>query len=195
VLIPSAIRDAFRAALAPVAKGLASGRVHPNTLTILGIIPAILAGVAFGKGEVRLGGVLLGISGLLDLMDGQVARIGNLMTKFGAILDSTLDRYAEIAVFLGLAVHYRDSATLYGVMLALGGSLMVSYVKARAEGLGSSCDWGLLQRPERIVLLILGALIGPRYLEWAIWIIAVLANITAFERLLRVRGPMRSGNP
>jgi CDP-diacylglycerol--glycerol-3-phosphate 3-phosphatidyltransferase len=195
MLIPSVIRNAFRALIAPVARGLAAGKVHPNTITILGVIPAILAGYAFALGDVRLGGILLGASGLLDLLDGQVARHGNLMTKFGAILDSTLDRYAEIAVFIGFAVLYRDSNTLYGVVLALGGSLMVSYVKARAEGLGFSCDWGLLQRPERLVILIVGALIGPRYLEWAIWIIAVLANATAFERLLRVRGPMRSGNP
>jgi len=124
-----------------------------------------------------------------------VARLSNLQTKFGAILDSTLDRYAEIAVFLGLAVYFRWSMTLYGVVLALGGSLMVSYVRARAEGLDTPCKGGLLQRPERLLLLVVGALLGPRYLEWAIWIIAVLANITAFERLLRVRGPMSSGTP
>ncbi len=195
MLIPSVIRKAFRGMLGPIARGLAAGKVHPNTISIVGVIPAIVAGYAFATGNVRLGGVLLGISGLLDLMDGQVARLSNMQTKFGALLDSTLDRYAEIAVFVGLAVLYRDSVTLYGVMLALGGSLMVSYVRARAEGLGSSCDGGLLQRPERLVLILVGALVGPRYLEWAIWIIAVLANITAFERLLRVRRSMSSGNP
>ena len=195
MLIPSVIRSAFRAMISPIARGLAAGKVHPNAITIVGVIPAILSGYAFAGGDIRTGGILLGLSGLLDLMDGQVARLSNKMTKFGAILDSTLDRYAEIAVFVGLAVYFRDSSTLYVVVLALGGSLMVSYVRARAEGLDTPCMGGLLQRPERLVILVVGALVGPRYLEWAIWIIAVLANITAFERLLRVKGPMSSGTP
>jgi CDP-diacylglycerol--glycerol-3-phosphate 3-phosphatidyltransferase len=141
---------------------------------------------------VRLGGVLIGISGLFDLLDGLVARVADKQTVFGALLDSTLDRFAEIAIFIGLAILFRGGTTLYGVILALGGSLMVSYVRARAEGLGSRCDSGMLQRPERLLILLVAALLGAGFLKWAIWIIALLANVTAIERLIRVRAHMRA---
>jgi CDP-diacylglycerol--glycerol-3-phosphate 3-phosphatidyltransferase len=191
--LPSNIRSWFRDALEPLARGLLALGVSPNALTIIGLVPALAAGIAFAMGLVRWGGVLTGISGLFDLLDGLVARVGNKQTDFGALLDSTLDRFAEIAIFIGLAVLFRETLTLYGVMLALAGSLMVSYVRARAEGLGSSCFGGLLQRPERFIILLLGALLGAGFLKWAIWIIAVLANVTAIERLLRVRAHMRAG--
>jgi CDP-diacylglycerol--glycerol-3-phosphate 3-phosphatidyltransferase len=190
--IPSGIRLWFRHLLEPLARGLLALKVSPNTLTLIGLVPALAAGFVFAKGMVRFGGVLVGISGLFDLLDGLVARVGNKQTDFGALLDSTLDRFAEIAVFIGLAVLFRETATLYGAMLALAGSLMVSYVRARAEGLGSACYGGLLQRPERFIILLLGALLGGSFLKWAIWIIAVLANVTAIERLLRVRAHMHA---
>jgi CDP-diacylglycerol--glycerol-3-phosphate 3-phosphatidyltransferase len=190
LLIPLTIRDKFRSMLAPLATGLSAGHVSPNTLTVLGFIPAVAAGFVFATGRVRLGGVLFGISGIFDLMDGLVARLGNRQTRFGALLDSTVDRYAEIAIFIGLAVLFRGTTSLYGVMLALCGSLMVSYVKARAEGLGFSCETGMLQRPERFVIILLGALLGIGFLRVAVWIVAVLANATALERLLKVRKTM-----
>lgn len=189
MLIPLSIRLKFRSMLAPLAAGLSSSRVSPNTITVLGFLPAVAAGVVFAQGMVRLGGVLVGISGLFDMMDGLVAKIGNRQTRFGALLDSTVDRYGEIAIFIGLAVLFRGTVSLYGVIVALCGSMMVSYVKARAEGLGYSCDRGLLQRPERLVILLVGALLGIGALKWAIWLVAVLANVTALERLLRVREP------
>jgi CDP-diacylglycerol--glycerol-3-phosphate 3-phosphatidyltransferase len=191
-MIPLSIRLKFRHILEPLARALSAGRVSPNTLTLIGLLPAIAAGFVFAKGMVRLGGVLIGISGLFDLLDGLVARVGNKQTDFGALLDSTLDRFAEIAIFIGLAILFRETPTLYGVILALGGSLMVSYVRARAEGLGSRCDSGMLQRPERLIIILLGALLGLGFLKWAIWIIALLANVTAIERLIRVRAHMRA---
>jgi len=191
-MIPLSIRLKFRNILEPLARALSAGRVSPNTLTLVGLLPAIAAGMAFAGGMVRLGGVLVGVSGLFDLLDGLVARVANRQTDFGALLDSTLDRFAEIAVFIGLAILFRETVTLYGVILALGGSLMVSYVRARAEGLGFRCDSGMLQRPERLIIVLLGALLGLRFLTWAIWIIAVLANVTAIERLVRVRARMRA---
>lgn len=190
MLIPLSIKLKCKGILAPLARVLSSGRVDPNVITILGLIPAVAAGYAFAKGMVRLAGVFILVSGLFDMMDGLVAKLGNRQTKFGAILDSTVDRYAETVVFIGLAVLFRGTFSLYGVILALSGSLMVSYVKARAEGLGFSCDAGMLQRPERMLIVLVGALLGLAYLRWAIWILAVLANITALERLLRVKGPM-----
>jgi CDP-diacylglycerol--glycerol-3-phosphate 3-phosphatidyltransferase len=191
-MIPLSIRLKFRNILEPLARALSAGSVSPNTLTLVGLLPAIAAGVAFAGGMIRLGGVMVGISGLFDLLDGLVARVGNKQTDFGALLDSTLDRFAEIAVFIGLAILFRETRTLYGVILALGGSLMVSYVRARAEGLGSRCDSGMLQRPERLIIILLGALLGRGFLIWAIWIVAVLANVTAIERLVRVRARMRA---
>jgi CDP-diacylglycerol--glycerol-3-phosphate 3-phosphatidyltransferase len=190
LLIPLSLRVRFRRLLEPVAAALIATRVSPSTITVLGIIPAVVAGVAFGKGMVRSGGILLGVSGLFDLADGLVARLGHKETKFGALLDSTVDRYTEIVIFIGLAVLFRGEAALYGVLSALCGSLMVSYVKARTEGLGEKCDAGMLQRPERLVILIIGALISPTVLKWAIWLVAVLANVTALERLLKVRSAM-----
>ena len=190
LLIPLGLRVKFRKMLEPLAKGLSASRVSPSTLTVLGLIPAVIAGIGFGKGMVRTGAIFVGISGLFDLADGLVARLGNKETKFGALLDSTIDRYSEIAIFIGLAILYRGEATLYGVILALCGSLMVSYLKARAEGLGFSCEAGMLQRPERLVIIIVSALIGTTVLKWAIWLVAVLANVTAVERLLKVRSLM-----
>ena len=192
MIIPLSIRLKARHILEPLARGLSASRVSPNALTLIGLLPAVGAGLAFAGGMVRLGGVLIAISGLFDLLDGLVARLGKMQTTFGALLDSTLDRFAEIAVFIGLAVLFRDTATLYGVMLALGGSLVVSYVRARAEGLGSECEGGMLQRPERLIIILLGALMGIGFLKWAIWIVAVLGNATAIERLLRVRRRMHA---
>ncbi len=191
-MIPLSIRLKFRHILEPLARAFVAGRVSPNALTLIGLLPAIAAGYAFAGGMVRLGGVLIGVSGLFDLLDGLVARVGNRQTDFGALLDSTLDRFAEIAIFIGLAILFRETLTLYGVILALGGSLMVSYVRARAEGLGSTCDSGMLQRPERLIIVLLGALLGVSFLKWAIWVIALLANVTAIERLIRVRARMRA---
>jgi len=192
LLIPLSIRTKFRRLLEPPARALIATGVSPSAITLLGIIPAVLSAVAFGKGLIRTGGVLMGVAGLFDLADGLVARLGRKESTFGAFLDSTVDRYAEIAIFVGLAVLYRQDVALYGVLAALGGSLMVSYTKARAEGLGVACPGGMMQRPERMVILILGALIGAAALPWAIWLLAVLANATAIERLLRTRSAMAS---
>jgi CDP-diacylglycerol--glycerol-3-phosphate 3-phosphatidyltransferase len=188
LLIPAGIRDGVRRIMAGIARGAVALRLTPNAITMIGLVPAVLGGWAFAGGRVRLGGLFLILSGFMDLLDGAVARVTGGESKGGALLDSTIDRYAEIAVYLGLALYYRDSVwPLLGVILALGGSLMVSYVKARAEGLGLTCDVGMLQRPERLVILMAGALIGPRCLVWAVYLIAVLANVTALERLIKMK--------
>jgi CDP-diacylglycerol--glycerol-3-phosphate 3-phosphatidyltransferase len=192
LLIPLTIRLKFRRLLEPLARGFIAAGISPSTLTLIGLIPAVAAAVAFGKGAVRWGAVLTGVSGLFDLADGLVARMGKKETRFGALLDSSIDRYSEIAIFIGLAVLYRDGMGLIAVLLALAGSMMVSYTKARAEGLGAECTSGMLQRPERMVLVVVGGLIGPTVLIWILWILAVLSNFTAVERLLKVRATMRS---
>ena len=187
MLIPLSFRLKFRSFLAPLANVLSAGHVSPNVLTLVGFAPALAAGYAFGKGMIRLGGVCVGLSGLFDLLDGLVAKLADRRTVFGALLDSTIDRYGEIAIFIGLAIHFKGTPSLYGVVIALGGSLMVSYLRARAEGLGFSCEVGMLQRPERVIVILVGALLGESYLKWAVWIVAVLANLTAIERLFRLK--------
>ena len=188
MLIPAGIRDNVRKIMAGIARGAIALRLTPDAITVLGLVPAILGGAAFARGQVRLGGLFLLLSGVMDMLDGAVARVSGRGSKFGALLDSTIDRYAEIAVYLGLALFYRESAeALSGVVLALCGSLMVSYVKARAEGLDLTCNVGMLQRPERLVILMVGAFIGPGAVKWAVYLIAVLANITAFERLIKMK--------
>lgn len=190
MLIPLGFRLRFRSFLAPLANVLSSGHVSPNTLTLVGFVPAVVAGYAFGKGMVRLGGVCVGLSGLFDLLDGLVAKVADRKTAFGALLDSTIDRYGEIAIFIGLAIHFKGTPSLYGVVIALGGSLMVSYLRARAEGLGFSCEVGMLQRPERLIIIMVGALLGASYLKWAVWVVAVMANLTAIERLFKLKEMM-----
>ncbi|MGQ9604070.1 MAG: CDP-alcohol phosphatidyltransferase family protein [bacterium] len=194
MIIPLKIRLGFRSLLSPLVSWLRSSNVSPNSITVLGIFPAIAAGILFAGGRVRLGAILVGISGLFDLIDGQLAKLSSCQTKFGALLDSTLDRYSEIAIFIGLSVLFRNEVTFYGVILALTGSLMVSYVKARVEGLGWECKFGLFQRPERIVLIIIGGLAGLRVLRLAVWILAFFGNLTAIERLLFVRRDTSSGS-
>lgn len=171
----------------PVVRGLARLRVHPNVVSVCGFLGVAMAGMAIGMGRTFLGGVLLALFGPLDAVDGLLARRTNRASTFGAFLDSTLDRYAEIALFLGLTFHFLRLGSVAGVLLSLltlGGSLMVSYTRARAEGLGLSCKVGLFTRFERLLALTLGLLTG-----WVLPVLAALAlltHLTAFQRILHV---------
>lgn len=137
------------------------------------------------------------IAGLFDILDGRVARATNRVTKFGALYDSTLDRYGEVLIFFGLAYYFsRSELMLWGfdwstlvilsVSMALGGSVMTSYVRARAEGLGLECKVGIMQRSDRLVYLGIGALFFKFTLVLALILIAIMANITAIQRLYHV---------
>jgi CDP-diacylglycerol---glycerol-3-phosphate 3-phosphatidyltransferase len=193
VLLPETIKDKFRDITSPIVQFFVRYKLNPNFLTSISLILCLGAGYQFGKGSLRLGAIILLVGGLFDMIDGAVARASNRVTKFGALYDSTLDRYAEIVVFLGLLVFFVSDAALndslqkfYVLTLGagLGGSLMVSYVRARAEGLGFECKVGIMQRPERIVLLALGALISKYVLVFVLLIIAILANVTAIQRIV-----------
>ena len=123
------------------------------------------------------------------MLDGSLARHTHNVTRFGALLDSTVDRYAEFIMFFGIAAFFlfnHDNGSMIGVFLALCGSSMVSYTRARAEGLGFKAKIGLMQRPERIVIIGLGALIHPIALKCAIWLVALFANFTAVQRIMHV---------
>jgi CDP-diacylglycerol--glycerol-3-phosphate 3-phosphatidyltransferase len=179
-------------------RGLIHWGVHPNLVTTMGFLVTLLAGWFFHLDHVRTAGFLVLIGGLFDLLDGRVARESGLASKFGSFYDSTLDRISEIVVYIGLASLYntihpevQDLAMVYIIMLAMGGSIMVSYTRARAEGLGLDCKVGMMQRPERIVLLGVSAWgFGLDFnglpLDIAIIVVAVLTNVTAIHRIVWV---------
>jgi CDP-diacylglycerol--glycerol-3-phosphate 3-phosphatidyltransferase len=150
---------------------------------------SIFAGYFFAVGALRIGALLVLTSGIFDIMDGKLARGTNRVTRFGALYDSTLDRYAEICIFLGIAYYFIGEdmfLTSLASCIVLAGSLMVSYVRARAEGLGFSCKVGIMQRPERIVTLGAAALIHEVALMIALFFLAVMANFTAIQRIRHI---------
>src|SRR5712672_811971 len=166
-VIPQVVKDGFVALIAPVARALIRANVAPNTITTVGTLLVVGSVVAVGYNTIRVGGVLLLLSGILDLLDGQVARQGGKMTTFGAFYDSTLDRVGEAAVFTGLIFYFLKGPlpadlklpALAAGLVALVASLLVSYTRARAEALGVECKVGIAPRAERILLLGLPAML------------------------------------
>ena len=162
--------------------------VTPNGLTIIGFLFTAVIAVVLALGYFITGGVLLILAALFDTLDGALARQTGQSSKFGAFLDSTMDRFSEGIVLIGLVYYYAAAGsgwlevTLLGVTLL--GSLMVSYTRARAEALGFECKVGLLQRPERIILLVLG-LITP-WMQAALWLLAIFTIVTAGQRIVEV---------
>lgn len=186
----------------PIIEGMIKMGITPNMVTTIGFVGNVIATFLFihasqltplsmGFSWIGWGGAILLFSGLFDMMDGRLARLGNMSTTFGAFWDSTLDRYSELFSLFGITLYLMTASGIWaGVItfLALVGSIMVSYVRARAEGLGIECKVGLMQRPERVVVTALAAIITgmTSSLWWLIGgmaLIAVLANITAFWRV------------
>ena len=161
-VLGSFVRSWFYWTVSPVVRASLAVGLEPTFYNLLGVAFGIGAGVAFASGNVTLGGwgVLLG--GMADVLDGRIARAGGLADARGVFLDSTLDRFAEIGAFVGLAVLFRSSSfTLAVVVIAMGGSLLVSYARARGESQGVVCKFGVMQRAERLLLLGLGGLLDP----------------------------------
>jgi len=166
--------------------------VNPNLLTLLGLVLSVLAALAFALAQWRWAGALVLAAGACDLLDGASARQGNRQTGFGAFLDSVTDRYVEAILLLGVMVHYlRANAPLYVLLaaLALIGSLLVSYCRARAEALGAPCKVGWLERPERMLLLAAGGLL--KLMRPCLWTLAVLSHLTVVQRILHVRTQLK----
>jgi CDP-diacylglycerol---glycerol-3-phosphate 3-phosphatidyltransferase len=178
--------DGARAILQPVVTRLVSWGVTANGLTMAGFLLSLVAGTLFAGHRFGLGALVLTVSGLCDALDGSVARASGRSSRAGAFLDSTVDRYSELAVYLGLQIHYLGTATSVAALLAMAGAAQVSYARARAEGLGEECKVGWFQRPERTVALIAGGLAGPAVMGWVLWVLAILTNITAVHRMLHV---------
>jgi phosphatidylglycerophosphate synthase len=208
-LIGPRVRAWYRAVIAPVEDLLVAWQIHPDALTWAQLVVSVAAGAAFWGGLVFLAGWLTILAGTLDILDGGVARRNGLAGRRGAFMDSLVDRYAEFATFLGVGAFFRDSWVLLVVALAAFASQMVSYTRARAEGLGLEMRIGSAQRPERYVLLGFGAWIsdlvahltcglGGRptqiVLEAAVVVLAALSLWTALERARHAMTALESGS-
>ena len=188
----SAIGKACGVLLYKIVDGLALTRISPNVLTFIGLVINVVAALLFGfasadNNQPRLflyaGLVIIG-AGVFDMVDGRVARATNQVTVFGAFFDSVIDRYSDVALFFGLLVYYaRANRFFYVVLVAfvMVSSVMVSYTRARAESLIPLCKVGFMERPERIVLVIIGALFNR--MAPVLWVIAILSLATVIHRI------------
>jgi CDP-diacylglycerol--glycerol-3-phosphate 3-phosphatidyltransferase len=178
------LRQKVRQIIFPVAKIFA--KWHPNVLTFIGFIITCFASFWYAKGWFRLGGVILFIGGMFDMIDGMVARIASKKSKFGAFFDSCLDRYSDFLILFGMFWWYigeseRIIATL--VLLAILGSYMVSYAAGRAEGLGYKCRVGIGDRGVRTAIIIIGSLFGAKIFIGFLLLLVIVANGTGFYRI------------
>ena len=213
------IQQRVRRLVSVMIRPLARSGVTPNTLTVLGLLLSIVTAVVVAQGFLLAAGLLVLFAGIFDMFDGAMARVSNSATTFGAFIDSTLDRYSESIILFGLLFYALQRPSLHDalwpfapeqqwmialIFIAAVGSLMVSYAKARAEGLGLECKTGLLARPERVVILALGLLLSglfPAALLWALALLAIFSNVTASERIVYVwlitsrAARMQQGNP
>ncbi len=186
-MITSSMKSAARALAETLARGLAKTGLTPNGITMIALFLNAVAAAGVAMGYLTVGGILVMLFGAFDTLDGALARVTGKSTVFGAFLDSTLDRYSEAFVYFGLLVLFSLNGDVQGSLLVyavLVGSLMVSYTRARAEGLDLKCEVGLLPRPERIILLGLGLIVNQVII--VLWILAVLTNITAVQRIIHV---------
>jgi CDP-diacylglycerol--glycerol-3-phosphate 3-phosphatidyltransferase len=189
------LEQGLRATVDPIIGRLVEWKVHPNALSTVGFVVTCSSGFFFHQHHVRTAGALILLGGVFDLFDGTVARRTGLASPFGAFYDSTLDRLSEIAVYLGLLSLYNDYrlelgdvGMIYAIMLAMAGSLMISYTRARAEALGIKCTIGLMQRAERVILIGTAALLFGEAnrglaLKIVVHVLAVLTNFTVLQRI------------
>lgn len=217
VFISDKNRERYLRIIGPLGKFFAKVGIHPNALSLFGFILSIAAGIVYSTGAFFWAAWVVVIAGTFDTLDGVVARATRKNSPFGAFFDSTLDRYSDMFLFLGLAYHFSGGDAVINIpgarlnsdpmptvviiiILAIVGSYMVSYTRARAEGLGIECKKGLMQRPERITLLIIGSLlgsipkIGTLLMVLTLIVLAVSSNLTALYRIFLVRNRLLRGN-
>jgi len=176
----------------PVIEGVSRSGIDPDTLTLAGLALNIGAAYIIATGHFLPGGLLVLVAGLCDLLDGALARFINKTSKFGALFDSLADRISEAALFFGLLVWYLLRGSAMGVVLAFAaliGSFLVSYVRARAEGLGLECKVGLFTRAERVIVLTIGLVVNQ--VTIALWVVVVFAYITVIQRVVYLRQQTR----
>src|ERR687897_3497535 len=185
-------KEAFRWVIRPLVRFLTAMRVRPDALTATGWAFSLGAAILFALGYTKTAGAVMLFAGLFDALDGAVARESNRMSAFGAFLDSTLDRLSESAIFVGIVFFYATSGLPYGALLAgaaMAFSLLTSYARARAEGLGIECQVGLLERAGRVVILSAFSIAG--LLTFGLGLVAAGALITTAQRILHVRRATR----
>ncbi len=175
----SRLKPAVGRAVEPLAGFLASLGVRPNHLTIVGLILGILASFFIAEAKVLLGALFVLFSSFCDLLDGALARTQNMVTKFGGFLDSVIDRYVDVLIFISLGIY---GVNWILIAVALSGALLVSYTRARAEHIIDKCDVGIAERGERLLIIFFGLITG--YVFEAVLIVAVLSHITAVHRIL-----------
>ncbi|MGD2125062.1 MAG: CDP-alcohol phosphatidyltransferase family protein [Desulfobacteraceae bacterium] len=211
-------RERYLKIVGPVGRFLGRAGVHPNILSIAGLVLSLVAGLFYSQGSFFWGAWIVVLAGVCDTLDGQIARQNNKHTAFGAFFDSTLDRYGDMFFFIGLAyyfsggysfLHFHGSpikatpspGTVIVIVLVMAGSFMVSYTRARAEGLGVECKGGIMQRPERITLLVIGSLLGSipvmgqLLLKLTLLVLAISVNLTAIYRIILVKNHLKSEDP
>jgi CDP-diacylglycerol---glycerol-3-phosphate 3-phosphatidyltransferase len=191
-ILPDWIKTGYLRLIDPVANWLVKRGVHPNTITCIGTVCTLVGGIIYGTGHIKTGGWFLGLTALFDVLDGTVARRSNRSSTFGAFLDSTLDRLADGFVLGGLAVFYATSHLHASVpmiivcLMGLIGAFLTSYTRARAEALGLDAKVGMLQRPERVVLLSAPqAFFGLVFNGWVLAIIIVILTVTAWITVIQ----------
>ncbi len=187
-MISERIGTYVRGYLLQVGRVIARTGVTPNQLTLIGLGLNIIVAIVIATGEFRLGGVLLLLASAFDMLDGAVARATESISKVGGFLDSTLDRYSEVVVYLGVLIYLLDTddartASIL-VVVASSGALMISYARAKAESIGYAASVGLAARPERVVLLALFLIFG--WTIWALWLLALVTHVTAITRIVHV---------
>ncbi|HNY42003.1 MAG TPA: CDP-alcohol phosphatidyltransferase family protein [Bryobacteraceae bacterium] len=167
-----------------IVRGLALAKIHPNVLTFIGLLINIYAAILLAQGRFLAAGLVIIGAGIFDMVDGRVARATGQVTRFGGFFDSVMDRYSDLALLMGLLVYYANIGRNFYVVLTavvMTASVMISYTRSRSENSIPSCKVGFLERPERIVLLIIGALFDR--MAPVLWVIAVVGNITVIHRM------------
>lgn len=203
-------KERYLRVITPIRKVLSRLGVHPNILSITGLILSLVAGFVYSIGSFFWAAWIVVLAGTCDALDGELARQTGKNSRFGAFFDSALDRYSDGFILMGLGWYFAGGSMLLGaagegtsgdqsplavvlIILAMAGSFMVSYTRARAEALGLDCKIGLMQRPERITLLVIGSLLGSIpvigliFIKATLIILAVLTNVTAIHRMIHVR--------
>jgi CDP-diacylglycerol--glycerol-3-phosphate 3-phosphatidyltransferase len=194
-IFSGAARSGYTRIVDPIARGLLRLGISPDAMTLLGTLGVLVGALGFAtRGQFLVGVVIVVGFGLVDVVDGAMARARGYSTRFGALLDSTMDRFADGAVFASVAYWYAtkdELPSLAAALICLVASQVISYVKARAQSLGIDCDVGIAERAERLVLVGLGALATGLGVGWALpaalWLLVVLCLITVAQRVLHVR--------
>jgi CDP-diacylglycerol---glycerol-3-phosphate 3-phosphatidyltransferase len=194
-MLSALVGNLVRSQLLRLGSILARTRLSPNAFTVIGLLLNIVVAVIIASGNLVLGGIMALVAGSFDMLDGAVARVTGKITRFGGFFDSTLDRYSEAVVYFGLLIYLMDieagTTAIALLFAAIVGSLMVSYARARAESADVDAEVGLFARPERIIVLAFLLIIGQPIL--ALWILAIVTNVTTAQRIFHVWRQTRNG--